>query len=297
MSETVNALEHRLSPERLKHEAKGTVHETIDEVRDQFHPRHMANRAGRSMMDTIKEHPVPALTAGLSLGYLFMKAGERSRGHRGHDEYRHGGHGAPYYQRGYYAEPESYAAEPYGSYYKRYPGRYSSEPGYRRPPYEEEAYARETGSGQEKPAKEQAKEKAGEVKERASQQARQVQQRTQEAGRRMQHGAHRAQSEVEQFVHDNPLAAGALAVGVGALLGNMFSSTEKENKWMGPARDEVTHRAEKAAQETMEQASQSAERVSQEAQKAAQDVKETAKSEAENVKEEGKRQAKEQAKQ
>lgn len=305
MSETVNAIEHRLSPERLKREAKDAVHETIDEVRDRFNPQHLAERAGRNMLDTVKDHPVPALIAGLSLGYLFMKAGEGSSRHRDHDYYErrryYGGYGSGY--GGTYSRPydRSYGRD-YDYRERDYDYRERDYDYQERRYYEEPAYPYTEGTAQtyEPSQYETSQDEGRSAKDRVSDAAGQAQEQAQQLGRQVRRGARRATNGLEEFVHENPLAAGALAIGVGALVGGLLPSTHMEDEMMGEARDKVVHRAQDAAQETMEHAKEAAGRVAEEAKDASRDVKEKAKSEAQGVKEtakEGARDVRDEAKQ
>ena len=254
------------------------------------------------MLDTVKEHPVSSLIAGLSVGYLLMKSGEKTtrRLSRSYDRpYRRGD--VYDYERGYVPE---------GYYERAYEGASPSVRTYPR----EESYARERyrhASGESgRSTTERASEKGSEAKERVSDRAREasvrasewagetqerVSQQAREYGHRMERGARRAQSQVESFVNRNPLMAGAVALGAGAFLGGMIPTTRTENEWMGPARDEVMHRAEEATERTMHRAREAAERVGEEAKHAAEDVKETSKEEAQRVKGTAQHEAKKEA--
>jgi hypothetical protein len=57
---------------------------------------------------------------------------------------------------------------------------------------------------------------------------------------------------VEGFIHHNPLAAGVIAVGLGALVGGLLPNTEQEDEWMGPARDRMVREAKDKASETLD---------------------------------------------
>ncbi len=48
---------------------------------------------------------------------------------------------------------------------------------------------------------------------------------------------------VDDFVHENPLAVGAFALAVGAAIGLALRVTEYENRAMGATRDEAVARA------------------------------------------------------
>jgi hypothetical protein len=68
-------------------------------------------------------------------------------------------------------------------------------------------------------------------------------------------------SAVDQWVHENPLAAGAVAVLVGAAVGLAIPATSKENEWMGPKRDELAHKAAEKAHDVVGKVQTVAERA------------------------------------
>lgn len=271
------------------------------------------------MKNTVKDHPVPSLIAGVSIGYLLMKSGEeRSRQpHHSREQFtyrptaRRARMRAEHPGGGYAEGRRTVSRPPRGGYppEERYGEDHDS--GVR----EQARSTAEQAAEKAEEAKERATEQAGEVKEQATQQAREMRERAgewaEEAGRQARsakhqarRGARRAQGQVQSFVNRNPLMAGAIALGAGAFLGGMFPSTRTEDKWMGDARDDVMHRAEEATEETMHRAREAAENVAEETKSAAQDVAETTKKEAErvtesakeegeNVKEEAKHQAQE----
>jgi ElaB/YqjD/DUF883 family membrane-anchored ribosome-binding protein len=73
MSETIGAIQERLNPQRFRDQTKDAVYAaTIGQAQQ------TAKGTGSTMLDTIKEHPIPALAAGLSIGYLFMKGSSSS---------------------------------------------------------------------------------------------------------------------------------------------------------------------------------------------------------------------------
>lgn len=61
-----------------------------------------------------------------------------------------------------------------------------------------------------------------------------------------------AGQQVEQFVRENPLVAGATALGVGLAVGMALPATMRENRMLGEARDTVVRRAKQAASGTVE---------------------------------------------
>ncbi len=71
MSETVDAIQERLSPENLKEQAKDRVKEaTVGR----------AQEAGSGIMETIRANPLPAALTGIGLGWLLVSARRSASG-------------------------------------------------------------------------------------------------------------------------------------------------------------------------------------------------------------------------
>jgi ElaB/YqjD/DUF883 family membrane-anchored ribosome-binding protein/uncharacterized protein YjbJ (UPF0337 family) len=67
------------------------------------------------------------------------------------------------------------------------------------------------------------------------------------ASSRVRSAASTATTSVDQWVHENPLAAGAVAVAVGAAIGLAVRSTEYEDRAMGATRDQALAKAKTVA--------------------------------------------------
>jgi hypothetical protein len=104
-----------------------------------------------------------------------------------------------------------------------------------------------------------------------------VQETTEQIGSQAATQVNRAGGALQQALHDNPLAVGAAALAVGAVVALAVPQTQQEHQVMGPTRDklvvkaqdtahEVAERVQTAAQETV----QKVEHVAQEARDAAQ---------------------------
>lgn len=88
MSGTIDEIQGRLSPQHLKAQAQDRVREaTIGK----------AKGGGSSMMETIKQNPIPAAMAAVGLGWLFMETRKQSQ----HNDY---------YQDYYQYQPEYYGS-------------------------------------------------------------------------------------------------------------------------------------------------------------------------------------------
>jgi ElaB/YqjD/DUF883 family membrane-anchored ribosome-binding protein len=187
-------------------EVAGQVRDTMSRAGDR------ARDAGSTMMDAVRENPIPAALSALSLGWLFMSA--RSHDRTGYDYDRRGG-GYGYGRDAFYAEP----------------GAGSS--------------ARDAlGQAQEKAGEfaEKVQERAGEMTEQARYQATlagyEARDRISEAG-----------DAVQRIMRENPVAVGAAAFGLGMAVGLLVPETQQEHRMMGEARDNLMHRAQETAQE------------------------------------------------
>lgn len=243
MGDTIDAIQERLSPRNLAEQAKdavrdatiGKVEQTMNDVTD------TAKESGYTLLDTIRQNPIPAALAGIGVGWLVMKArenGERRAAYRG--DYR-----TDRYARGY--------AGPYDRYRTSGGAYYSS--GYR------DQMSRDTGPS----LGDQAQDKMSHVTDKAQEVGGQLQDQAQHVADQAQYQAYRAKGWFERTLDENPLAMGLVAVAAGALVGMAVPETDQERQWMGPARDQLVEKAQDIAQDTADKAQQ----VAKEATKAA----------------------------
>ncbi len=233
MSETVYTLQGRLNPQYVREQASSQAKDT-------------AREAGSSVVDTIKNNPVPAALTGagiVGLGWLVASGSSGSSSRRGSSGRQSLDQG-PYY---------------YGSSERSYPTYYEGGEFERR---EYEGSSEEGSSGRE-----QAQQRANQAREKAGQVGGQFQGRASEAGDQAQQQAQRAKSGFQQMLQENPLALGALAVGLGAAVGFAAPRTSKEDEVMGETRDNLVERGKQSARETRERA----QRVAEEARSSAEE--------------------------
>lgn len=262
MGGTVDAIQERLSPDRLAEQAKEaisavadhavrTAKEAISDVSE--HAKETVREAtigraeqavsragetarsfGASMTETVRQNPVPALLAGIGIGWLLMKSREVD----GHAAYR---------------RTERYRTSPEF----RYGYGYDTSTG---------AMGRMAGHTRESVA-----ETAADVRERISDVTARAQETLSDATARAQEQAQvrgqQVRGQFERLMQENPLAMGACALACGAALGLLLPSTRKEDELLGGARDTLVESARETAQETM----QKVQRVAEEAQHAAQE--------------------------
>jgi len=72
-----------------------------------------------------------------------------------------------------------------------------------------------------------------------------------------------AQDQYEYYLEENPLAVGAVALALGAAVGLSIPSTRVENRWMGEARENLMQKAGETAREAVEKVQQVAGQVTE----------------------------------
>lgn len=229
MSETVDAIQDRLSPQNLKEQAKDRVKEaTVGK----------AQEAGSGIVDTIRQNPLPATLAGIGLGWLFVSARKQSSNR-------------PPYRDVAYRD---------AAYVEGYPPTY----GY--PPEGEGGSS--VGQAAER-ARDRVGETAGRAQDKAGELASRTQDGASQLGNQAQYQARRASEGFQRVLQENPLTVGALAVGVGAAIGLAIPETSKEHEVMGEARDNLVDKAQEKVQETQQKAQRVAEEAQSAAQQEA----------------------------
>jgi len=252
MGGTIDAIQERLSPERLTQQAKDAVHDaTIGKVSQTMNDMtDSAREGGYTLLDTIRQNPVPAALAGIGVGWLIMKVRENAE------------------QR---STNRSWSRS--GAYYDRY-GRYQGyQPGYQGRGGMYYGGASQTGqqdSGQSLTDKAQdkmgqltdtAQDKMGQVADKAQDVGGQIQDQAQQMASQAQYQAYRAKGWFERTMDENPLAIGLVAVAAGALAGMAVPETDQERQWMGPARDQLVEKAQDVAQDTADKVQHVAEQA------------------------------------
>lgn len=270
MGHTINSIRDRLSPDRLRMEARERVDrfkaETREKVRDATVGR--ANRmaenvkvsvrsAGYGLVDTIRENPIPAVLAGIGIGWLLYAGTER----KGEGEYQVGGQ---YYSRHPgeglrqgAGETSSTLSETAGEVRERLSG--AAEEGRQRIHRFGEATrdtVRDYG--------ETARRKVSETAERLRGQAGEI-------GGTIRTRTSRTSGEVRDLFREFPLAAAAGAMILGAAIGLTVPGSEKERELLGDAgerlkssvrekEEEVARKVRKVADEGIAAAKEEARR-------------------------------------
>lgn len=218
MSETIDAIQEKLRPANIVAGATERVKEATTEK-----VRHMANRASDA---ADRQNLLPAALIGIGTAWLLMnRSGRRSETY---DQYESG--------PGVWRNTEYSSDEYYGAVGTR--GADSSG-----------ADVNVSGMAG------RATERAGEIADRAKERAGEMASTARAAVRRT---SYRAQNQLQRAINENPLAVGAAAAILGAAVGLALPETERENEWMGEARDTVVDRAQELAREAKDKVTNAA---------------------------------------
>jgi ElaB/YqjD/DUF883 family membrane-anchored ribosome-binding protein len=271
MSHALDEIGDRINPQHLKEEVKHHVRDaTIG--RAETMARNTAGRAREArhtIMDTIRDNPLPAAITGLGLGWLVWNG---RRNDSEDDRYRYTTWG-----------DEAYLANrPIGTLDDRYAtGRYretSTDFGEGIKDRAEDITDRTREAMQD--ARDRTRDKADELAHRAHDFAERTAAETRSAAHRIaeetRYRSHRLEDRFQDTMRSNPLAIGAAAAAVGVAVGLSAPATRRESEIMGDARDRFRDRAKHATREAAEKVTHVAEEAVHQAEIAA---RETAKQE------------------
>lgn len=234
MTGTVDEIGDRLDPANIVDDAKQTVRDAtvgkVEMMTDQAtqamgDARQTAQQAGGSLVETIRRNPVPAALVGVGVAWLWMHRAPAQMGwSSGGGRYRAG----------------SYDGEPYGG--RGYAG---GEAGW-------------SNGGTRSSMTGRMGDMAGDLGDRASDAADQVRDSAEDLRWKAQDVAGRTTSQAQdsiagavestsRLIEQNPLAAGAVAVAVGAAIGMALPPTRQEREVLGSTSQQLLDKAEGTA--------------------------------------------------
>ncbi|MBZ0154694.1 MAG: DUF3618 domain-containing protein [Alphaproteobacteria bacterium] len=246
MTETVDAIQEKLSPEHIKEQVRSKFREaTVGRAQDMAHRAgHRTKEIGSTIIDTIRQNPIPAAMVGVGLSWLLIKRPEGNGGD------------------GHYQTAEEYSPETETAEYETTAGEYRM----RKRAEELSTSARE----KTQQVKEQVKEKTQQMKERATQFREQARGQMQRVGSMAQERAQQTRGQFNSLLESNPFALGLAALAIGAAIGLSIPETRKERDLMGEASSDLRGKAKEAAQETMQKVQRVAEEATRTAKEEAQ---------------------------
>ncbi|HXE58452.1 MAG TPA: DUF3618 domain-containing protein [Gemmatimonadales bacterium] len=236
MSENIEAIGQKLSPEHLKQQAKDALSDAGEAVTESMRGAasavgERAREFGESAVEVIRRNPIPAAAVGIALAWLLMRTArgdrtEEARGFRDDLTGREPGHGPSYALSG--SEPAAREAQGGGV---------------------REGASRVAGRTGELAS--QARERAGEL-------ASQARERVSRLGEATRHQARRAGEGARHLMDQNPMVVGAAALCLGAAIGLLLPASRREDRLVGRARDRVVDRVQETAREVKEVATEAA---------------------------------------
>lgn len=265
MSEVVDEIQTKLSPQRLTQEAKEMVKEaTIRKVEDMANTTMRKADIWRSqVMETVKQNPIPAALIGIGLGWLLIEGSRSSSSHYGYES----NYNDPYYGTSsgrvrYYPQEKSFTSKAQESisenvnYVQQRAGEMTQNVQHKVGEVADniqaktgevvdnlQATATNLGS--------RASEMAGNLQAKAGDLQHKVTEQTDYLSNQAQYQMERAKQGFQNTLETNPLAVGAVAVAAGAAIGLMLPITQKEDELMGEARDRLFNQAQDMAKETL----------------------------------------------
>ena len=238
MSQTINEIQERLSPEHLMGQVKETVREATigkvervmnkvgDTIGGMAEPaRDMMDRAGTTIKDagtsvanSVSRTPIPIALIGLGVGMLLI---QKFRGGNGYYNYRS-----------------------------------QNEPRRRR-----ESLMGQTGQLGQTGQMGQRQQSLGES---ASDLANRSTQALSDLGSKAKDSASQVSTRFSQLLHDNPLAVGAVAVAAGTAVGLVLPSTRFESEYIGETGERLVDKAEDLARGALDKVQDAAKQMAPE---------------------------------
>jgi ElaB/YqjD/DUF883 family membrane-anchored ribosome-binding protein len=252
LGDTVEEIGERFNPTRLKEELKSDIRDaTIGKVENMAQQTaDMVSDAQRSLMESIRENPIPVVLVGLGLGWMILNASTRTKRMEAGSQYdnyqRRGG------ARSMYDEQQGDGSS---MYYDDQRGR----------DYDQQQ------SGTLDRARNKASDVVDTVKQKTTQLADETQRKASEMGERVADQTRMQTRRVERAFQDNPLVIGAAALALGLAAGLAIPSTETEDELVGETRDELVDKMRDVAEDTKSKVQQVAERVMDQAESTAKD--------------------------
>jgi ElaB/YqjD/DUF883 family membrane-anchored ribosome-binding protein len=238
------------------------------------------NGTGSTLLDTIKQNPLPLVLAATGLAWLYFNSrGQHVTTSRTTVRYATGTQGTAYPSTYYadrplgssadvYTGPATsgtaglYAGQPVGGYSSGYAG--GSQTG-NTGSYGGNAQNGGPGAGGIGQALKTVPDTAGQVANKAQETVGQVGTMAQQTAGQLGTQAQQAGGAINQLMQNNPLAVGAAVAGLGMLAGLLVPETEKENELLGQAHEALMDKAEQVAQDTAQKVQDAAQNAAQQA--------------------------------
>jgi len=259
-------------------DAKENVREaTIGRVENMVHgAKDAVSDAGTGVMATLKANPIPAAMAGIGLAWLFMNARKDSGNDRARSFetsrrrylYDYEGYGRPEDVQSAAYVPSDYRESEYRGEENAYGSSGEENRGVRSAIEDGTGRVGEAINGAQKKGQEltqdlrerasELRDKVGEFGDRTGQRIGRAEEQMREYAGRARNEMRNAEHYVEGVIRDNPIGIAAAAFAAGTALALALPHTQKEDQWMGQARDRLMERAGEAANTAVDKVQEAA---------------------------------------
>lgn len=246
LGETIDAIQEKLSFSHLSDQVSEQISSAVETAKDAVYDATIGRAesimqnvskglgsvsesmgdAGSQIVKTVRRNPLPLALVGAGIGLVFLMQSRRKSNHK------------------------TYQYKPRGKY------KYDDE-------HNESRY-RSTGSTGGGSRFGDVQKKAGDiagsaydsVTGAANSAYEGVSSFASSTGNQVQHVAHRARHQYEHTLEENPLAIGAVALAIGAIVGLAIPTTDYENEWMGESKENLVQSVEGVARDAFSKAQQ-----------------------------------------
>lgn len=242
MSDTIDALQEKLSPERIKDQVKekvkeqasdayesvkkatvGRVEKVMDNVSEKVSDvtrgaSTAVKDTGSSIVETIRQNPIPFALIGVGIGMLIKK-------NKGESESRYEDRRTERSYRDFTHEPDATSSTD---------------------------RARETVGDAAERTRDALSPATSDARGTASGVAERTREGVEHAGAQARYRARRATDHAKDMLYSNPLAVGAAVLATGAAVGLALPTSRVEGEYLGEARDQLMDKAETVARDTVE---------------------------------------------
>ncbi|HSL69655.1 MAG TPA: DUF3618 domain-containing protein [Longimicrobiales bacterium] len=260
LGDTLDAIQDRLSPARLKQRAKDSVRDaTIGRVKHMA--RNVGDRAGgagRGFMEVVRDNPMPLALIGLGAGWLLMN---RRRHH--HDELRATEHTPLGYESAYVGDRGTFAGQEYdrlGIRQQSFEGQ-STDEGVVDRARERVSDAAHAVGEKVGDARDTVKSAASDVAHKLSHASDEVRERVSGRAHRLSDATSRQALRARYTYEQTPWVGVAVALAAGAMAGMAIPGTRREDELLGETRDALIGRARETGREKLEAAKTVAQEV------------------------------------
>lgn len=299
MSSKIDTLQERLHPDNLKHQAQEALQSAVQEGADSLrsYVREHSTDLRDAVVDSFKRNPVPTALVGLGIGWILLESlGSRDQRDatqkawpRASDRERFTNEWAQQNRSEYNRSYSGYAAASQPSYVGQGDDR---DPDYRGTDYRgAEGRSRDVSNGHSQGLGEKAQQLGDTVKDKASQAVDQIQDTANhlasEVSDKTQEWSHEARTGVmhlgdqtgrqvkqagrqaQHLLEENPLAVGAAALALGAVIGLLLPATQRENQLVGELRDDLVEKGKAVASDVSQRVQEVVEEVKPEVERIA----------------------------